>query len=97
MHDFRKSTKEARYVAEAGGDDPHAMAVSKALKRIQDAIGDWHDLDALCMEARQALAGDGTELREYLQGLADEKLHAAIQATERMRRRLLGERLAMQS
>jgi CHAD domain-containing protein len=96
LHDFRKSTKEARYVAEAGGEEPHAQAVSRALKKIQDTIGDWHDLDALCLEAQQALAGEGNELRDLLHDCAEAKLQEAIIATERMRRRLLGERLAMQ-
>lgn len=96
LHDFRKSTKEARYVAEAGGDEPHAQAVSRALKKIQDAIGDWHDLDSLCLEAQQALAGEGSELRDLLHERAEAKLSQAVAATEKMRLRLLGERLAMQ-
>ena len=96
LHDFRKSTKEARYVAEAGGGQEHAVAVSKALKRIQDAVGDWHDLDSLCLEARQALGNEGTELSARLEDLADSKLRQAIVEAEKMRRRLLGERLAWQ-
>jgi CHAD domain-containing protein len=96
LHDFRKSTKQARYVAEAGGDEQNAVAVSRGLKRIQDAIGDWHDLDALCLESRQALGHDGAAVQQHLAQLAEAKLQQAIAGTEKMRLRLLGERLAMQ-
>jgi CHAD domain-containing protein len=96
LHDFRKQTKEARYVAEAGGQDEHAVAVGAALKRIQDAIGDWHDLDALMAEAAQAEGNAASrELREQLHYEAERKLERALAATERMRRKLLGERLAL--
>ena len=40
LHDFRKGAKKARYMAESGGDDPQAGAVGKALKKLQDEIGD---------------------------------------------------------
>ena len=94
LHDFRKATKQARYVAEAGQRQPDAVAVDKALKRIQDAIGDWHDLDALHAEARKAL-GDSSEVEALLRGMAEKKMLQAIAFSERMRRRLLGERLAL--
>jgi CHAD domain-containing protein len=103
LHDFRKRTKEARYVAEAGGEMPHAVAVAKALKRIQDAIGDWHDLDALQGEAAHALgdrdveSNNGASLRAVLQQRAEQQLQQALAVTERMRHRLLGERLAIKA
>jgi CHAD domain-containing protein len=97
LHEFRKSTKQARYVAEAGRTQPDAVAVDRALKRIQDAIGDWHDLDALQVEAEKALGKTGRELEQLLRSQADTKMQLAIQSTERMRRRLLGERLALRS
>lgn len=96
LHDFRKETKEARYVAEAGGEESRAKAVAKALKRIQDEIGGWHDLDALTLEARQALGNQSAELRDKLHQEAERKLQSAIASTEKMRRILLGERLALQ-
>ena len=97
LHDFRKSSKQARYVAEAGGNQPDAVAVDKALKRIQDAIGDWHDLDALHAEAREALGKNGPELMQLLHDQAEKKMKLAIESSERMRRRLLGERLALRA
>jgi CHAD domain-containing protein len=97
LHDFRKRTKEARYVAEAGGAEPHATAVANALKRIQDAIGSWHDVDVLHQEAVHALGDSGAELQALLAHKAAQQLQQALQISERMRHRLLGERLALKS
>ncbi len=55
LHDFRKATKKARYVAESGGEGQAYSSVAKALKRVQDAIGDWHDWLCLREEAKAAL------------------------------------------
>lgn len=95
LHDFRKRTKEARYLAEAGGDSPEAVTVARALKRIQDEIGDWHDRDALAQEAEEALGKQGRPLTEHLRELAANQMQRAILNTERMRGRLLGERQAL--
>ncbi len=59
LHDFRKATKKARYVAESGARERNSSSVAKALKRIQDAIGDWHDWLCLAEEAKTALGQDG--------------------------------------
>lgn len=96
LHDFRKATKQARYVAEAGQQQPDAVAVDKALKRIQDAIGDWHDFVALHAEARKAL-DSGSELEALLREMAEKKMLRAIEFSEHMRMRLLGERLALRA
>ena len=88
LHDFRKRTKEARYVAEAGGAS--AKPIERALKRIQDAIGDWHDHDALLLEAREALDRD-SPLIALLENRRDEQCRSALVTTERIRARLLGE------
>ena len=52
LHEFRKSVKKARYVAESSGDDGSSQTVAGALKRIQDAIGAWHDW--LCLSRGSA-------------------------------------------
>ncbi len=95
LHDFRKRTKEARYLAEAGGETAEAVSVARALKRVQDVIGAWHDRDALAGEAEQALGKPGRALTEYLRRLAGTEMQEAIRVTERMRGRLLGERQAL--
>jgi CHAD domain-containing protein len=91
LHDFRKGAKNARYMSEAGGDDPHAMAVGRTIKRIQDGIGEWHDWLMLADEARTALRGEGDELSVMLDKELEQSFQAAKRATERMRGRLVGE------
>jgi CHAD domain-containing protein len=102
LHDFRKGAKKARYVAEAGGEDPFAAAIAKAIKRIQDVIGDWHDWLVLGEEATEALDGDGrgqqddagAALRQRIAQCVALRFARAMRTTDRMRRRLLGEWLA---
>jgi CHAD domain-containing protein len=91
LHDFRKGAKNARYMSEAGGDDPHSVAVGRTIKRIQDGIGEWHDWLMLADEAHTALRDEGDELREMLDREVESAFQAAKRATERMRGRLVGE------
>jgi CHAD domain-containing protein len=91
LHDFRKGAKKARYVAEAGGDDPAAEAMAKAIKRVQDAIGDWHDWDVLEAEAREALGGDGLVLQEEIDKRVRKSYDCALRLTAAMGRRFVGE------
>ena len=66
LHDFRKAIKKARYVAESGGEAGNAKSVAKALKQVQDVIGDWHDWLCLTEEAKTALGETGQELTALL-------------------------------
>lgn len=91
LHDFRKGAKKARYVTEAGGEDADAKAVGRAIKRIQDAIGDWHDWLCLAEEAHLALHDEGEDLRGVLGAEVERSFHEAKRITERMRGRLVGE------
>ena len=91
LHDFRKGAKKARYMAESGGADEHAGAVGKALKRLQDEIGDWHDWLVLAEEAREALGSNGAELTGLIEAQRDKHYALAMNITERMRGRLMGE------
>ena len=91
LHDFRKGAKKARYMAESGGDDPQAGAVGKALKKLQDEIGDWHDWLVLADEAHEALAERGPELIALIEKERDRHYSQALGTTERMRGRLMGE------
>src|SRR5271165_5102575 len=43
LHRYRIVGKQARYLAELAGKDPQALRLVEQLKRLQDAIGDWHD------------------------------------------------------
>ncbi len=92
LHDFRKATKKARYVAEAGADGDGSVA--KALKRIQDAIGEWHDWLCLGEEAQAALGQDAPELTAAFQREIERHFAAALKTTQSLRGRLLGEWMA---
>jgi CHAD domain-containing protein len=95
LHDFRKATKKARYVAEGAAESDSAVA--KALKRIQDAIGEWHDWLCLGDEAEAALGQDGPELMAAFHDEIERHLAAALKTTLSIRGRLLGEWMAAQS
>lgn len=96
LHDFRKGAKKARYMAEAGGEDEHAEAVGKALKKLQDEIGDWHDWLMLADEAHRVLSEDGTGLTAEIERRRDVHYEMAMKVEGKMRGRLLGEGLAIQ-
>lgn len=95
LHDFRKGAKKARYVAElAAQGDKHTDAIAKALKKLQDEIGDWHDWLVLSEEAHSAL-GDGTrELSRLIERQCDKHFVAAMKTAAKLRGRLMGEWLA---
>jgi CHAD domain-containing protein len=95
LHDFRKGAKKARYMAESGGDDPEAGLVGKALKKLQDEIGDWHDWLVLADEAHQALGENGGELTALIEAERDQHYAQAVQTADVMRGRLLGELQAL--
>ena len=95
LHDFRKGAKKARYMAESGGNDPQAGLVGKALKKLQDEIGDWHDWLVLAEEAHSALGANGAELTALIEAQRDQHYADATEIAASMRGRLLGELQAL--
>jgi CHAD domain-containing protein len=91
LHDFRKGAKKARYVAESDDKDPAAVAMAKAIKRVQDAIGEWHDWDVVRGEAHEALRGDGGALAAQLEARTKRAYERALRITTAMSRRFIGE------
>ncbi len=91
LHEFRKGAKKARYMAETASNDEHAGTVGKALKRLQDEIGDWHDWLVLAEEAHRALGDHGVELIAHIEKKRDQHYALALKIAERMRGRLMGE------
>lgn len=94
LHDFRKGAKKARYMAEEGADDARAEMVGKALKRLQDEIGDWHDWLMLAEEAQKYLDADGAMLTAEIERIRDAHFEMAMKMDAKMRGRLIGEGLA---
>lgn len=91
LHDFRKATKKARYVAESAVEKEPYGDVAKALKRVQDAIGEWHDWLCLLEEAGTALGKDAPDLSAHLEREVERHFAAAMKTTQTMRARLWGE------
>jgi CHAD domain-containing protein len=56
LHDFRTRSKRIRYLAEIGCDQPDGELVVGELKRLQDAIGAWHDWSELLQLSTKVLA-----------------------------------------
>jgi CHAD domain-containing protein len=95
LHDFRKGAKKARYVAElAAQGDLRAGAVGKALKKLQDEIGDWHDWLVLAEEAQAALGDEAPELAALVEAERERHYVAAMKMVAKLRGRLMGEWLA---
>jgi CHAD domain-containing protein len=58
LHEYRKRTKAARYVAEEQEGSAVARRFAAELRRVQDVIGAWHDWALLSELARKVLGGD---------------------------------------
>jgi CHAD domain-containing protein len=96
LHDFRKGAKKARYVAESDDQSAAAEAMAKAIKRVQDAIGDWHDWEVVAEEAHEALGRDGALLQADLETRAQQAYERALRTTSTIGRRFIGEWRASQ-
>jgi CHAD domain-containing protein len=60
LHQYRILSKRARYAAEFGDQTPETRRFIAGVKRIQDALGDWHDWLTLTQTAGKHLG----EVRE---------------------------------
>lgn len=89
LHDFRINTKRLRYVAESALPAPNAAVAVAELKRVQDAIGGWHDWTTLIERARKALgAREGAAFLAAIGARAEAELAKALAATTRAETRL---------
>jgi CHAD domain-containing protein len=88
LHQYRILSKRARYAAEFGGASKEAEQFIAELKRIQDALGDWHDWLTLTQTAGENLG----EVRESpvvaeLHNVTGAKYRQAVAVLSRMRER----------
>lgn len=89
LHQYRIVTKQARYAAEFAVDSPEATQFIADLKRLQDALGDWHDWLTLTQTASKHLG----EIRESplvaeLHNVTGAKYRHAITVLSRTRSKL---------
>jgi CHAD domain-containing protein len=57
LHRFRVAVKRARYIAEMAGSSTEHAPLVDGLRRMQDAIGDWHDWAQLSERAEKLFGG----------------------------------------
>ncbi len=90
LHEFRTRGKRIRYIAEMAGDDPQAKRMVKELKRMQDAIGEWHDWLVLTQKAEELFADGGeSPLLSALRNLTRARFMRALRSTSDIKRNLL--------
>jgi CHAD domain-containing protein len=96
LHQYRIKGKRIRYIAELGGEDPNAQHIVTELKRMQDAIGEWHDWLTLC-DTTQKLWTDGrpSALISALSNITRAKYRDALQVVSQTKTALAPNPVAM--
>jgi len=90
IHEFRMDCKRVRYLAEMAGEGPKVAAVIEQLRRIQDAIGTWHDWLTLTGTAESILSRSGqVSLFSALRAGTRSKYLEALRITADAKRALL--------
>lgn len=91
LHEFRKRIKMVRYLAEIhAGADRACAQIAAQVKKMQSAIGEWHDWQELSRDARGHRA-KSTGLAELLKTLTAESFDAALTTVNMTSASLLGE------
>lgn len=89
LHEFRKHAKTARYLADVSvKSDTYAARQAALLKEMQNAAGQWHDLQTLASKAQHALGTDNA-LVKVLEEQAEESLRNALEMCPRVMAQLL--------
>jgi CHAD domain-containing protein len=93
LHQYRILSKRARYAAEFADQSTEAAQFIAQLKRIQDALGDWHDWLTLTSSASKNLG----EVRESslvaeLHNVTGAKFRHAVSVLSHLRSKLVSER-----
>jgi CHAD domain-containing protein len=91
MHAYRLAGKRLRYIAEMAGKDPEAQRLVSEFKRMQDALGEWHDWFALTASAEHTFKDTmNSALISALRSVKRDKFREAVQAVSEVKRNLLG-------
>jgi len=92
LHAYRGATKRARYLAEFAPKSARRQQVISRLRRLQDAVGDWHDWLVLTMSAERRFGGvRESSLVAALRNLTQAKFRHAVQVLAAGRAEILGE------
>jgi CHAD domain-containing protein len=91
LHEFRKRIKTVRYLAEIhAGADRACAQIATQMKKMQSVIGEWHDWQELCREARGHRA-QSKRLAELLDTVTAESFEVALSTVHMIAANLLGE------
>jgi CHAD domain-containing protein len=95
LHQYRIRTKRARYAAEFAVPSAESRKFIAGIKRVQDALGDWHDWLTLTQNAQKSLG----EIRESalvaeLHNLTGAKFRQAVSALSNMPQKSLPQQKA---
>jgi len=92
LHQYRVAVKRARYAAEFAAKSPAAGQLVAELKRLQDALGNWHDWMTLTQTATQQFGDvNQSSLVAALNNVTRAKLRQAVAALAATPVRLPGE------
>ena len=81
LHQFRTVVKRARYAAEFAPKSAEATQFISGVKRLQDAVGNWHDWSTLTGTASKRLGGvDQSSLVAVLHNVTGAKFRQAVAA-----------------
>ena len=82
LHEYRKRTKAARYVAEEQEGSAVARRFAAGLRRVQDVIGEWHDW-ALLSELAAKILGRHAAMTQALVVRRESSLKGALRVQRR--------------
>jgi len=92
LHEFRKRIKTVRYLAEIhAGADRACAQIAMQMKKVQSAIGEWHDWQALAHEIRRGHHVKSKALTELLDTVAAESFGTAVSTVHSISARMPGE------
>ena len=96
IHSYRTRCKRIRYVAEMAGASPESKRMVARLKRVQDAIGGWHDWHTLTITAEDLFSRSlDSALVAALRNIANAKFVEARAVAMDVRRELMSDYRAM--
>jgi len=90
LHQYRILGKRARYLVEFAVDTPETHQAIEQLKRMQDALGDWHDWLTLTQSAQERFGGvQQSALVAALHNLTRTRFRRAVEVVMQTRAALL--------
>jgi CHAD domain-containing protein len=95
LHRYRIAGKRARYLAEFADKTPEGVRVIEQLKRLQDALGDWHDWLQLTARAEELFGGvQESALVSALRNITRAKFRQGVNVVTEVRASLIAQKTA---